>query len=49
MSINRTTLNTILVVLWIILALFWLLGGVGGLSPSIEHLFVFFMGIVLVR
>jgi hypothetical protein len=39
----------VLVVIWLVAALLWLVGGVAGLSPSFEHLIVAFLAIALLR
>jgi hypothetical protein len=39
----------VLVVLWIVLALIWLVGGVGGVAPGFEHLIVGALAIWLLR
>jgi hypothetical protein len=39
----------ILIVLWLVLALIWLVGGVAGLSPGFEHLIIGALAIWLLR
>jgi hypothetical protein len=39
----------ILIVLWLVLALIWLVGGVGGVAPGFEHLIVGALAIWLLR
>lgn len=46
---NRSTLNTVLIVLWLILALVWFVGGVAGLAVGFEHLIIAFLAITLLR
>jgi hypothetical protein len=45
----RAGLIRILVVLWLVLALIWLVGGVAGLSPGFEHLIIGALAIWLLR
>jgi hypothetical protein len=39
----------VLVVIWLIAALIWLVGGVAGIAPGFEHLIVAFLAIALLR
>jgi hypothetical protein len=45
----RADVIRILVVIWLVLALIWLVGGVAGLSPGFEHLIVGALAIWLLR